>query len=272
MPNFKIIFLFFLFCLPGVAQEDHHTKPLSQGGGHVVIKGGLPPEETKPTPVANPQPESKPEATSTSPTKNAEGLDDIAELEKSKASRTQQVKQIEKTTEVLNKPILNPIEEMKKLGHQQITPAAILDKKVLEMLQKFFMSGVLDKISHEEVKKQMQDKLKGTLGESLFERYPGLLDLFAKIIRDKHALVGMTSILMRRDDLKTFFYIGVGLFLLTMYIAHRLVKPKWRFLRRLGWKTVINFCASLVHMGVFYFIFSSDITPVAAIILKHFFS
>jgi hypothetical protein len=273
MPKFFFIFFFLLICLPGFGQEDLEKKPLSQGGGRVIIKGGAeasPPQLDSPTPsTSSPEQPQAPSSDSISDSSNNEDSA-IAELELARKKQLEKMKMIEKSVEPLKSPMLNPIDEIKKLGHKQLDFNALLDKQVLVILKEAFKDGILGHLPKEEVRKIIEDKIKHNFLGSITRLFPKVLDFLVDLSRDKHVFHGLINLVERRDDLKTYGYVWLIIFIFGLLVKRRLVKPKWTFFRRFRWNMTINFFLSLISIYVFYFMFSIELDPFVRVLTQQF--
>lgn len=251
MPKIFLVLFFILFALPGFAQEDNDG-----GGGRVIIRE-TPPSETH----------------ETAPAAEIIPNEDEVLIQEAEAARLKRMEQV-KAIEVVTAPIAeakNPIQQIQELGHKQLDAAALMDDRVVVILQDTIRSGAMAKSSDEETKKFLKDKAKGTWAEGLLRRFPKLLSITADIVRSKEAMPGLLGIMLRKEDLKTYGYIWLGIFIFGLFIKGRLVKPKWEYWRRFRWKFTISLILSCLNFGIFYFFFSEELAPTFEIIGKHLF-
>jgi hypothetical protein len=263
------LFTILVFSLSGLAQGEYAKDPLTPNGGKVIIRGATPPTETvrpaqeSPATVATPSPAA---GSDILPTQEDHAVD---ELEKNRQKQMESYKKIDKAVEHLKDPILNPYEEIKKLGHKQIDAAALLDKRVIVILQKTFKDGLLTYVPEKEVRAMVLVKANGTFLESLFAKFPKLIDLSVDLLRDKHAFHGLLGILLRKEDLKTYGYMWLAIFIFGLFVKRRLVKPKWKFMKRFSWNMSINLILSSISLFLFYEFFYVEITPTLNVIFKY---
>lgn len=242
MPNFLLFLILISFSLPGISQEGN--------SGQVTIK------ESPQIPV---------EATEAVPEIHSDEAE-IGELENARKERLQKIQQIETATKPMAEPVLGPLEEIKKLGHAQIDAAAMFDKKVVLILQKTFRDGLLSKLPPEAVKATILEKVKGSLMERLFKEFPKLLDVAVAVLRDKEAFAGLLGIFARKDDLKVYGYICIGLFLFGMFVKSRIIKPKWPFFKRFRYSMTVSLILTSITFFLFYSYFGDEIAPTIAVI------
>lgn len=253
MPKFLSILFFLLLTLPGFSQEET-LEPLNPNSGQVTIKGN--PQ----VPVA--------EADVAAPIAN-EDTDDIIELEDARLAHLQKIQQIEAATKPLAEPVLSPLEEIKKLGHTQLDAAAMFDKKVVAILQKTFRDGLLSKLPPEDVRTMILEKVKGSHLESLLKEFPKVLDVLVALLRDKEAFAGLLGIFARKDDLKTYGYICIGLFLFGMFVKSRIIKPKWTFFKRFRYSMTVSIILTSITFYLFFSYFGDEIAPTIDVISKN---
>ena len=194
--------------------------------------------------------------------------DVVNELEQARQKRLEKVKKIDDTTKALAAPIINPLEEIQKLGHKQIDAAALLDDKVLAVLQKTLKAGLTSKVPSEEIRAMIQLKLNGSFWEWLFKKYPSILNIAVDIVKDQDALAGLLGILIRKEDLKTYGFIWLVILIFGLYV-NRLIRPKLPFLKRIGYKLTISFFLTVINIFLFYSFFSEELAPTLSIISKH---
>lgn len=247
MPNLLIVLIFALLSLPGFSQEEN-------GGGKVIILDS----------------QSTPEEATTAPVEVVDEEAIIREAELERAKQIEKMKMVEAATKPIAQPV-NPLEQIQKLGYDQLNAAALMDKKVVEILQKTMREGAMSNISDLDLKKQIMNKVQGTWMESILGRFPKLLSMFSDLIRDKEALPGLLNILARKEDLKDYGYIWLAIFVVGLYIKHRLIKPKWPFKRRFKWSMVINLVLSTISLGIFLSFFGEEVAPLFSVIGKHLF-
>ena len=255
MPKFFFLLILFFLSLPGFSQEETVKEPLSANGGQVTIR-------------QNPNVSPADQASTQTPAPNEDS--DIREIENARLKNLEKMKLVETATKPLAAPIFNPIEEMQKLGHKQLDAAALMDDKVLAIMQKVLKEGLLSKLPAEEVRKMILDKVKGSHFEGMLNRFPKLVDFCVEMLRDKDALSGLMDVLMRKNDLKTYGYIWLAIFLFGLFLKYRIIKPKWPFFKRFRYSMSVNFVLSLISLYVFYSFFSKELAPTLSIASKLF--
>ncbi len=254
MPKFLTILFIAILSLPGFGQEETNVEPLTPGGGHVIIQN-------------NPDVPA-PEAPVEEVLSDDEMIVEEAEIDRQKQLDALQAAHAK--AQPLVEPV-NPLDEIKKLGHEQIDAAAMMDDKVLAILQDVLKQGTMGKIPEIEVKNMIKEKTKGTFAERVFKRFPSLLNISTDVLRDKDALSGMIGVMRRKQDLKTYGIIWLVILISGLFIKKKLVKPKWPFWKRFRTKLVINTCLSALSFYIFYSYFSEELQPTINIVAKHWF-
>jgi hypothetical protein len=270
MLNFFFLSILISLSLPGFAQEGTVKEPLSPQGGRVIIQGAPPASE--PAPVESEVPAGSPAGTTVTPAHPADAYEDadIQELEADRLKRLEKMNGIEATTAPLANPVMNPLEEIQRLGHKQIDAAAMLDEKVLAILQKTLKTGVMSKLPPEEVKKMLQEKFKDSLMGGILTKFPKLLNILVDLMRDKDALAGLLGIMIRKPDLKEYGYICLALFVFGLFVKNRIIKPKWPFFKRLRYSMSVSLVLTSISFYLFYSYFGTEISPTIEVISKHF--
>ena len=251
MHKLLIVLFLVLIALPGFAQEDHDG-----GGGKVIIR------ETPGYQADEPAPET---TTITD--------EDQAIIEAAEADRLKQIEKI-KAVEQATAPIAeakNPLQQIHDLGYEQLDAAALMDTKVIAILQQTIRDGAMAQTSDEDLKKMIKEKVKGTWMEGPVRRFPKLLSIMSDVVRSKEAIPGLLGIMARKEDLKTYGYVWVVIFIFGIYIKSKLVKPKWDFSKRFKWKFVISSILGIINFAIFYSFFGTEIQPTFSIIGKHLF-
>ncbi len=276
MPKFLLLFFFLIQSHPGFCQGDLEKQPLTPNGGKVIIKN------TETTEVSASQTQASPESTPVETqsaessiteegrplTPEEEDQRDLEELKRVQEKQRSQFKQIDKSVDPLREP-LNPISEMQKLTKGQLSAITLLDEKFIKLLKETFKDGLLSGVPRDEVKAMLKLKTKGNLIGDLFDHFPVCLEIAVDLLRDKNAFLSLLDLLLRKEDLKDYAYIAILIFLIGLYIKHRLVKPKWPFFRRFRWKLAISLCLNVITIFVFYLMFSVELDPVLKIINSH---
>ena len=265
MPKFFFLLLFLITSLPGFTQEET-VQPLNPNSGKVIIRGA--PAAPAPAPGA---PVADPAAVLVDPAAPPlqDEDDSVSELENARLESQKKFEAIETVTKPLAEP-LNPMEEIQKLGYQQVGVSALLDPKVLAIIQKNFKDGPLTKLSEAEVSTLILEKAKGSMFEDFLKNSPKVLKMCANLMRDKDALLGLLGILVRKDDLKTYMYISIGIFLFGMFVKHRIIKPKFSAFKKFRYSLTVSLILTSITFYIFYSLFGQELGPTLSVISKSF--
>lgn len=246
LKTFLITFLV-LFSLPGFGQEENSS------GGSVTIRE---------TPAAEVPEEATPVV---------EEDEALRELEAAREAQLKKAQMIQAATKPLEKPLGSPLEQIQALGHQQLNAASLLDEKVLGIVQKLFADGHFSKVPRSETSNFISEKVKGSVWEKIFRHLPVLKEIAVDVIRDPKAMPGLMQILIRKDDLKTYGYIWLAIFILGLLIKNRIIKPKWPFKKRWMVSMMISLPLTIITLSVFYNMFGVELDPFLGIIANRLF-
>jgi len=136
MPNFLLVIFFIFLSLPSFSQEESVKEPLSPDGGHVTIRQSPDVSPTEALPAT---------------TQNLNEDAAVREVEAARLERLEKMKLIEQVAKPLAAPILSPIDEIRNLGYKQIDAMALMDDKVVAIIQRAVKDGPLNKLPREAV-------------------------------------------------------------------------------------------------------------------------
>jgi competence protein ComGC len=249
MPKILLIVSILFLTLPGFGQEG--SGPADTG--KVIIRETPAPEEAPAAPAV------------------IEEDADLAELNAIRQKQLEKAKMLQKTTDPLKDPLGNPAEQLMKLTKGQISAAMLMDDKIQVALSRLFSEGYMSRASREETVKLLRERVKGSFFEKIFLWFPSVLEISVDIVRDAAAMPGLIKILGRKDDLKTFGYIWIAIFIFGLLIKNRLIKPKWPFLKRRLCSLSISLPLYLATIYIFYSMFTQELVPTLAIVGKYWF-
>jgi hypothetical protein len=256
------LILFLSFTLSGFGQEGEESSPAAPTatpeGGRVIIR------ETSPAAHS-------PETQATTEDRLEDDEADLAALEEARQKQLEKAKLIEQSTDPLKDPLGNPTQQLLKLTKGQISAAMLMDDKIQAALTRIFSEGHMSRASREETVQLLQAKTKGSFMEKMFLWFPSLLQISVDVVRDSFAMPGLIKILTRKDDLKTFGYIWLAVFIFGMLIRNRLVKPKLSFFKRRIYSLSISLPLNILTLYIFYSMFGEEITPTLEIMARHWF-
>lgn len=190
----------------------------------------------------------------------------LKELEAQRRRQTEMAVKLDESRQNLQNTTYNAIEELKKLGHENITAASLLDEKVVKIVRKLLVDSPIRQMPREKVQALILDKAKdNVLGPFLLES-PKALDFLTDVLMDKDALPALMGIFLRKDDLKYYFYLWIGIVIMG-YVFKRLFVPvEW-----VGWKEivaaiVINIVIACICVTVFYRTFNEELDPLLRVV------
>lgn len=198
--------------------------------------------------------------------------DDDQLLEKLEADRRKQTETAVKLNQVSEKvqtSVLSAPEQLKKLGYETVTPGAFLDKNVVKLVQKMMADSTLKNASHQEVRNLVLDKAKGKPIEKFLSESPRVMNLIVDILRDPKALSSLVGLFLRRDDLKMYFFIWLGLMISAWAIKKYLFSKSWSGGKRFMMGLLVSLSATAISLSAFYNIFHAELSPTAEIVVKH---
>lgn len=198
--------------------------------------------------------------------------DDDQLLEKLEADRRKQTEaavKLNQVSERVQSSVLSAPEQLKKLGYDTVTPGALLDKKVVKLVQKMMAESTLKNASHDEVRKLILDKAKGKPVEGFLNNSPKVVNLIVDILRDPKALSSLVGLFLRRDDLKMYFFIWLGLMITAWAIKKFTFNKKWPRGKTFVLGLMVSLTATTISMTTFYHIFHAELSPTAEIVVKH---
>lgn len=259
--KFLVLSLMVVFSLPGLCQEGEPQRPEDLPQRVHVINS--PPAESPPAENPNqvteePLADNPEEAT-------------VDELTREKERASQGIRDANEATEKIKEQIFNGPEELAKLGYDTLDGAALMDEKVIKIVQKMMDNSPLKGASRKEVVNLMLEKLQGQPGEDFLKNNPRLLYVFADILRDDKAMPAVIGILARRDDLKIYLIIWVSLLIAGFVIKRFYFKKqkKWSPTKRFVMGVALNLSITVVSFSIFYNMFEKELSPAGKIIVQH---
>ncbi|MFP5384708.1 MAG: hypothetical protein ACLGHN_01425 [Bacteriovoracia bacterium] len=193
----------------------------------------------------------------------------LEELEAERRKQTEVAVEINKVHEGLKEKVFNFPEEMRKLGHEELNMAALADDKVLDLFQKALKENQLRSLPREKVVEHILNKSAGTPAYSLFKKNPKFLNIAVDFLRDEKALPAAIIMLKRRDDLKLYFAIWIGLMILSWLFKKAFFNPNWGKFRSMVMGLFVTIIFSGISLGTFYKMFYEELSPMMAIILRN---
>lgn len=257
--NFLVLGLLAVFSFPGLSQEGEAKRPEDLPQRVHIINS--PSNETAPTNL---------ETTSAPDAVNVED-DTVDELTRRRVEEAQAATKAHEASEKLKENVFNGPEELAKLGYQTLDAAALMDEKVIKVVQKMMDNSPLKGASRKEVVNLMFEKLQGQPGEDFLRNNPRLLYAFADILRDDKAMPAVIGILARRDDLKIYLFIWLSLLITGMLIKRFYFKKqkKWSPTKQFLMGTALSLSITVISFSTFYNMFEKELSPAGKIIVQH---
>lgn len=163
----------------------------------------------------------------------------------------------------------DPIFELHKLGHSELSAKSLLDERVVVILQKLFRNNELQKQSPEFISQLILDKAKGKPFEWILKDHPKVLSAIVDVIRDQEALASLIGIFLRKGDLKTYFFIWIGLMILGHLIKRFAFSEDWGKGKRFIMSFLLSLTLTVTSLTVFYNMFDRELSPTAKILITH---
>lgn len=259
--KFLVFSLLIVFSLPGLCQEGEPTRPEDLPQRVHVI----------PSPAAEPAPTENPGQTN-EPT-NVDNSEEatVDELTREKERASEGIRNANEATEKVKEQIFNGPEELAKLGYETLDGAALMDEKVIKIVQKMMDNSPLKGASRKEVVNLMLERLQGQPGENFLRNNPRLLYVFADILRDDKAMPAVIGILSRRDDLKIYLFIWISLMIAGFVIKRFYIKKqkKWSPTKKFAMGFTLSLLITITSFSIFYNMFENELSPAGKIIVQH---
>lgn len=259
--------------LPAFTQEDSPVRPEDLEQRVHVIGGQNPnvPAQQNPTEQNLGNPDAPVEAAPAGAQLHHMDEDDqtIDKLEEDRRKSVETALKLEKAKNDLTNVAFNAPEELKKLGYDNINAAALMDEKVVKVVQKMMAQNTFKNVPDDEVKKVIMEKAKGSFMEGYLTNHPKVLNMFVEILKDEKAMSSMVGIFLRRSDLKLYAAFWVGLMILAWLLKKILFKKDWSSGKRMGMSLLVSLCVTATSLTIFYNMFHKEISPMAKIVTKH---
>ncbi|WP_408096904.1 hypothetical protein ACJVC5_17855 [Peredibacter sp. HCB2-198] len=190
----------------------------------------------------------------------------LRDLEEQRRRQTEMAVKLDESRQNLQSSTYNAIEELKKLGHENITAASLLDEKVVRIVRRLLVESPVRQMPREQVKTLILEKSKDNVFGPFLLESPKALDFLTDVLMDKEALPALMGIFLRKEDLKYYFYLWIGIVILGYLFKRLFVPVEW-----IGWKGIaaslaINLVVACVCLTVFYQTFNDELDPLLRII------
>ena len=166
------------------------------------------------------------------------------------------------------KELLKIQQEMITLGHQEMGAKALMDEKVVKLIQRLFQLNIFKDMPESDVKNLILQKTSRSAVGKLISK-PKVLNCVVEILRDEKALPSAVGVLLRKKDLKWYGIISLCFILFSGFFKGLFIKKSWSFVGKFIFSVFFAVSVSVVSLSVFYFIFQQELSPVTKIIIKH---
>jgi hypothetical protein len=194
----------------------------------------------------------------------------LHELEAAKAKQAETALKIEKTKDDLANVGSGAIAELQKSGELSLDSIGKMDEKTISFLQEKLRDAHMDRVPADQVRAAILSKSEGKPLGKLFKSYPKLLDVCVDIVRDAEALPAFVGILGKKERLKNYFYVWLGLFILSFLIKRYIFPKKWSGPKRFFAGTFMSLLFLSISLSVFYQLFEKELSPILNVMKKHF--
>lgn len=194
--------------------------------------------------------------------------DDEAFIEQIEQDRRKQVESAVKLDET-RKEVASIPEELKKLGHDSINTAALMDDKVVLLLKKTLQENNLKNVPPDTVRRIILDKAKGGWAYDFLMKRPNVLECLVDIMRDERALSEAIGMFLRKADLKLYAFIWFGFLVLGWLFKKIVTEESWPRSKRIMLSIIVSLSTTFMSLSTFYLMFQKELSPTAEIIMKH---
>ena len=142
----------------------------------------------------------------------------------------------------------------------------MMDGIVKKTMQDFLKENPLSKLPPEEVKAMIMVQVTGKPMEKVFKNNPRLLDMIIEWLRDPKAIPALIGLLNKQDELKTYSISFLVVFVLSFILN---LMSKGSLISRIFKKLLITIGAIFLNLGIFYWLFKTELTPTIDIVFKY---
>lgn len=193
----------------------------------------------------------------------------LKELERDRKTQTESAVQLDQGRQEIIEKTYNIAEELQKIGHDSLSAAALMDERVVEIVQKGLKQNHLNEMDHKEIKEFLRERAQGGVAERVFNLFPRTLNIAAGIMGDKDALPALLGMLRRQEDLKRYAIITVCLFVIGFVLKKFFIKKKWGVIKRFFYSACISLSMMVISTRYFYYLFKYELTPTIRVVQKH---
>lgn len=195
---------------------------------------------------------------------------ELQDLEAKRRKQTEMAVKLDESRQNLQNKTLEAVEELKRLGHDNITAASFLDEKVVKVIRRLLVNSPVRDLPREKVRELILDKSKDKAFGPFLLNNPKIVDVLVDILKDKKALPSLMGIFLRKEDLKYYFYMWLGLVLFGYLFKKFFVPVEWLGLKQALATIVINLVIAGLSISIFYNVFKNELDPLLRVIGKQF--
>ncbi len=146
-----------------------------------------------------------------------------------------------------------------------------MDEKARTHIKKMIEESKIWEQSPDQIRRLIMLNVKGKPMEKVFQTFPKFLDVAVAFMRDREALSGLIDFLGKKEELKIYGLLWIGMMILG-WVLRKLVVSKTRASgKNFFFKMTVNLLLSIVSIVVFYNMFEKEIGPTVSIIKQHLF-
>jgi len=139
---------------------------------------------------------------------------------------------------------------------------------VIEKLREDINRSAIDQLPFPIKRGMFMGKLKGSAWYKILNDFPKLRDFIVDFLTDKKTILGILGILLKKDQLKIFVAIFLGL-LLVRWLSRKYLLPSEAGFLRSALSMFLSLSFTLITAGVFYRLFAPQIDPAITVIKRH---
>ncbi len=188
----------------------------------------------------------------------------LDEMQKSREMRAESIGKIEEITTAFD-----PMAELKKIGHVDITPGTLFDEKAIPILEKTLKEAKLSNIPPEVMKEKILDGMEGHPLKAFILKHPRLLDFMVDVMRDEKVLLSGLGIFRNKPRLKIYLYFWIGIMFTAYYMKRLFISKYWSKPVRIFAGVLFSMTISTITLSTFCLIFEPEMKPIISIIKKH---
>jgi hypothetical protein len=160
-------------------------------------------------------------------------------------------------------------EKIKENSLTSLKELSLLDDRAIEGMQKVIEDSQISAQHRDVVKGIIIGKAKGKPLEKVFEYFPVLLEISVDVVRSKEAMSSLLNIFRRKEDLKLYGYVWLGIVILSFFIKRYLFPKSMGFFKALFIRGTFNILLMAGSFLIFYSIFEHELDPLLRIIGHH---